>query len=168
LCIQHALLLLLLVGSLSLSLNGCGFQLRGSKALPATMAVTYIQTDTPFSTLRDDFRTALRAHGASVTDDRAAATAVLRIVENREDKRVLTVDIGGRVQEYEIRQSIRFVVTTADNRPAVPEQAVSLSRDFVFSPTDVLGKEREEQRVREELQRDIVNLALLRITTISR
>jgi outer membrane lipopolysaccharide assembly protein LptE/RlpB len=50
----------------------------------------------------------------------------------------------------------------------VAEQSVSLSRDYIFSSTDVLGKAREEQVVRATLQENLVNLAMLRIAAAAR
>lgn len=158
----------LVLGFTLLMLNACGFHLRGEGALPDIMAVTYIQGKKPFDTLNDDFRDALEGRGARVTENRDEATAVLRILENRNEKDVLTVDIGGKVQEILIRQTIRFVVATPDNQPLVERQTVTLSRDFVFNKDDILAKARESDLISSELQRDIVNLAMQRIAAASR
>jgi LPS-assembly lipoprotein len=149
-------------------LSACGFQMRGASALPEAMAVTYIQGKSPFDSLNDDFRVAIEARGVRVTEDRDEATAILRILSNRDEKDVLSVDIGGRVQEILVRQTIRFDVITPDRQPLVDKQSVTLSRDFVFNKDDILAKEREADLVSSELQRDIVNLALLRIAAASR
>ncbi len=149
-------------------LTACGFHLRGDSDLPEAMAVTYIQVKKPFDTLNDDFRDALEGRGARVTETRDEATAILRILGNRDEKDVLTVDIGGKVQEILIRQTIRFDVVTPDNQPLVEKQTVTLSRDFVFNKDDILAKEREADLISTELQRDIVNMAMLRIAAASR
>jgi len=149
-------------------LAGCGFHLRGSADLPAAMSVTYIKGVRPFGTLADDFTTALRLRGLKVTDREEFATAVLNITQNTSEKLVLSVDTDGNVLEYEIRQSIRFAVVTSNGRPVVADQAVSLSRDYIFSSMDVLGKQREEQVVRATLQENLVNLAMLRIAAAAR
>ena len=149
-------------------LSACGFHLRGTAALPEAMAVTYIQAKNPFDTLNDDFRDALEGHGARVTENRDEATAILRILGNRDEKDVLTVDIGGKVQEILIRQTIRFDVVTPDNQPLVEKQTVTRSRDFVFNKDDILAKEREADLISTELQRDVVNMAMLRIVAASR
>jgi LPS-assembly lipoprotein len=149
-------------------LAGCGFHLRGSADLPPAMSVTFIKGVRPFGTLADDFSEALRLRGITVTDREANATAVLHIMQDSTDKQVLSVDINGNVLEYEIRQSIRFSVTTADGRPVVAEQSAALSRDYIFSSTDVLGKQREEQVVRATLQENLVNIAMLRIAAAAR
>jgi outer membrane lipopolysaccharide assembly protein LptE/RlpB len=43
-----------------------------------------------------------------------------------------------------------------------------MTRDYLYSNTDVLGKQREEIVVRRALQRELVNLAMLRITAAAR
>jgi LPS-assembly lipoprotein len=163
-CVVEPLLLLLVVALLA----GCGFHLRGSADLPPAMTVTFIKGIRPFGTLADDFSVALRLRGITVTDREPAATAILHITANTTEKHVLSVDINGKVLEFEIRQSIRFLVVAADGRPVVAEQSVSLSRDYIFSSTDVLGKQREEQVVRNTLQENLVNLAMLRIAAAAR
>ncbi len=149
-------------------LAGCGFHLRGSADLPAPMSVTYIKGLRPFGTLADDFSAALSLRGVTVTDREERATAILHITQNTTDKQVLSVDINGNVLEYEIHQSIRFAVATVDGRPVVSEQTVMLKRDYIFSSTDVLGKQREEQVVRATLQENLVNMAMLRIAAAAR
>ena len=153
---------------LAVLLGGCGFQLRGSSALPHAMSVTYIKGIKPFGTLADDFTAALRLRNIRVTDREREATAVLEITGNNSEKLVVSVDTAGNVLEYEVRQTIRFSVLTSDHKVIVPEQSVSLGRDYIFSSTDVLGKQREEQDVRATLQENLVNLAMLRIAAAAR
>jgi LPS-assembly lipoprotein len=158
----------LLVVSMVATFSGCGFHLRGSDALPAEMSVVYIQSGNPFGSLVDDFAGALRTRGAQVTEDRAAATAILRILENDRERDVLSVNTSGKVLEYQLRQTIRFSVATAENRPIVEPQTVSMRRAYLYSNTDVLGSEREKDAVRETLQKNLVNMAMLRITAAAR
>ncbi len=149
-------------------LAGCGYQLRGSASLPEAMSVTYIKGLRPYSDLVNDFAHALRTRNATVTTDQAAASAVLIITGNTTEKLVLSVDTVGNVLEYEIRQTIRFSVSGPDRRDLLPEQSLSLSRDFLYTSTDVLAKAREEKLVRRTLQENLVNLAMLRIASLKR
>jgi LPS-assembly lipoprotein len=159
---------LLLLAAMTVVVTGCGFHLRGSAALPPSMAVTFISSNQPFSSLVDDFAAALKIHDVTVTQERSEATAVLSILENDIETRVLSVNTSGKVLEYDILQTITFSVVTAGNETLVPEQTLSLNRDYIFSSTDVLGKQREDKVVRANLQSNIVNLAMLRITAAAR
>ena len=157
----------LLLGLLS-AISACGFHPRGSSALPAEMAVTFIKSGQPYGSLVDDFSAALQAQGGQVTAQRSEATAVLHIVSNVIEKRVLSVDTAGKVLEYETRQTVRFSVETSEKLPLVEEQEVSMARDYIFSSAEVLSTEREDRIVRKALQRNLVNLAMLRITAAVR
>jgi LPS-assembly lipoprotein len=116
----------------------------------------------------DDFAEALRTHGGSVTTERSEATAILEIISDHVEKRVLSINTAGKVLEIETRQTIHFSVTGSDQLPLVEAQEVSMKSDYLFISTDVLGKEREDRVVRQTLQRNLVNLAMLRITAVAR
>ena len=147
---------------------GCGYQLRGSASLPDVMSVTYVQGLRPYSALVDDFAYALRTRNVTVTSDSEDASAILKIAGNNAEKLVLSVDTAGNVLEYEIRQTIRFSVIGPDRRELLSEQSITLSRDFLYTSTDVLAKEREEKLVRRTLQQNLVELAMLRIAAVGR
>lgn len=167
--ISHQAVVYLLAIFMVTALAGCGFHLRGSDALPEVMSVTYIQSGSPFSTLVDDFADALRTHGVQVTEDRAEATAVLRIIDNNRGREILSVNTSGKVLEYMLRQSVQFSVATAtDNLPVVEPQTVTLTRAYLYRSADVLGSEREKQAVRNTLQKNLVNLAMLRVAAAAR
>jgi LPS-assembly lipoprotein len=159
---------MLLTACLAITLGGCGFQLRGTAALPEEMSVVYIKSSNPYGSLVSDFADALRVHRVKVTENREKATAVLRIMQEKQDTAVLSVNASGKVLELQLRQSIQFDVKTIDNLPLLEPQSVSMTRDYLYSSTDVLSKAREEVVVRRALQLELVNLAILRITAAAR
>jgi LPS-assembly lipoprotein len=150
------------------AVSGCGFHLRGSDVLPAEMSVTYIQSGNPFNSLVDEFAEALRARGVQVTENLSEATAVLRILDDDKGREVLSVNTSGKVLEYELSQTVRFSVSTAENLPVVEPQTVSMRRAYLYKSTDVLGSEREKEAVRNTLQKNLVNMAMLRIAAAAR
>jgi LPS-assembly lipoprotein len=159
---------LLLAACLAITLCACGFQMRGSASLPEEMSVTYIKSSKRYSTLVTDFADALRVHHVVVTEDRDEATAILDIIDDKQDKSVLSVNTSGKVLEYQLQQSIEFDVKTSDQQTLLEPQRVSLTRDYLYSNTDVLSKEREQVVVRRALQRELISLAILRITAAAR
>ncbi len=165
--LQTLLAWALLLGLLS-AITGCGFHPRGSSALPPEMAVTFIKSGQPYGSLVGDFSAALRAQGGQVTRQRSEATAILHIVSNEIEKRVLSVDTAGKVLEFETQQTIRFSVETNEKLPIVEEQEVSMAKDYIFSSSEALSTEREDKTLRKTLQRNLVHLAMLRITAAAR
>ena len=156
-----------LLACLAVMLSACGFQLRGSAALPQEMGVTYIKAGNPYGTLVNDFAEALRTHKVTVTDVREEATATLVIIDSKRDKDVLSVNGNGKVLEFQLTQSIVFSVVNVDKTTLLEPQQVAMSRDYLYSSTDVLSKEREEAVVRRTLQRELVNLAILRMAAVA-
>lgn len=144
-----------------LSLASCGFHLRGSVSLPPELAITQVRGGS--GPVVEDLRHALEASGAELTEDAEAATAVIEILRNSTERRVLSVNSAGKVQEYELHGVLQFRVQGADGRELLPAQQVQVTRDFLFDPDDVLGKSSEEQLARREMQRDLVNLMMLRL-----
>ena len=48
------------------------------------------------------------------------------------------------------------------------QKPVTLSRAYLYRSTDVLGSEREKDAVRSTLQKNLVNMAMLRIAAATR
>ena len=136
--------------------------------MPDEMAVTFIKSNRPWGSLVEDFAEALRTHHVKVTEDRDEATAVLEIITDAQEKDVLSVNSAGKVLEFQLRQSIQFAVTTSDKLPLLEPQTVTMTRDYLYSSTDVLSSEREQVVVSRALQRELVNLVMLRITAAAR
>jgi LPS-assembly lipoprotein len=81
--------------------------------------------------------------------------------------RVLSVSSAGRADEYLLRYEVSFRLVDADNKPLSEPQTVKLQRDHQFDPLNVLAKEREEQELRAEMQRDAAQQILRRLSRIS-
>lgn len=152
-----------------LATAGCGFQLRGSSdasgglgVLPTTMRKVYIQGD-PFSKLVLHLGRGLRASGAKVLPERQAGAAVLRILDQRFSRRVLSVGSDGKVREYELNYTMRFEAVDAAGAELVPAQHISIVRDYLNDEIDVLAKSHEENIIRKEMVQDAVQLLLRRL-----
>lgn len=147
-------------------LSACGFQLRGGAGMPADMTVTYVRGLNQYSDLVDDFVQALRVRKVDAVTAPDSLAATLQVNASNTEKLVQSVDTAGNVLEFEIRQTIRFTLYDRDGGVLLPEQSVTQRRDFLFTSTDVLAKQREENIVRRSLQKKVVDMALLRITTL--
>ncbi len=148
---------------LCLSLTACGFHPRGDLTLPAYMSKTYIQGATPYSDLETDLHRALDIAGAQVTAAPQDATARLRILHEEFGRRVLSVDITGKAREYELFYTVDFDVDGADGKSLLAHQLQTLTRDFTFDETQLLGKANEEDLLHREMRHEMVQRILRRI-----
>ncbi len=137
-----------------LVLSGCGFHLRGKIPLPPELSVVYIKSND--LRLADQLQVGLTGSGATITKSKDKATAVLTIYNVGLNRRIQSVGGLGRVREYSLRLTVTFDIRTKDGKEVLPRQDVSLTRDYSFTETQVVGKSVEEEIITKELRRDIV------------
>jgi LPS-assembly lipoprotein len=142
---------------------GCGFRLRGEAHLPPAMSVTYLEGAGGKGAIGMGLRAALQNAGVAVTTDRSQATAILNTLDYRSGRRVLSVNASGKVQEYQLYSLFVFEVRDAKGRIITPRQSISLARNFFFNQDDVLGMVNEQDSIQQEMNRDLVRLAILRL-----
>lgn len=156
-----------LVLSLLLVLGSCGFHLRGQYHLNPALQKTWIQAASQNSDLVRQLRRQLRASGVELVKSADQASAVLRLTDEKQQKRVLSVDANGRAREYQIIYSITVAVDGQGDGPgkdySLAPESVSLTRDYLFDTEDVLGKGREEASLVKDMQQDVVRLILLKL-----
>lgn len=155
---------LLALLNLALLLHGCGFQLRGQAVLPPALTHTWIEGGR--GDLLAELRQALRDAGAELVDDRGQASAVLRLLEQRNGRRVLSVRPDGKVLEYELTLQLRYTVEDPEGHSLLGPQRLEVRRDYLFDRTDVLGKSVEEEALRRDMTRDLVRLLMLRLSRL--
>ena len=153
------------VALLALSLAGCGFQLRGQASLPEVMARTYIETDDTFSEFYRRLKQALSSAGVEVIKQRDAASAVIHIRTDHTGQRVLSVSARNLPREYEVYYTISFSVVAGDE-VLIEAQTVTLTRDYTYDETMVLGKSEEVQVLRQAIARDLVQLVTRQLTSV--
>ncbi len=138
--------------------TACGFHLRGSDEQFAGLPAIYIEGDD--IALIDLLRQTLQDAGAVVVEQPAATSLHLLIRSESLERRVLSVNSSGKVQEYILFYQLRFILGSAANDP---EQAIELQRDFDFSGTDVLAKEDEAASLFRQMRREAARRLLRRL-----
>jgi LPS-assembly lipoprotein len=154
-----------------LSLVSCGFHLRGAVVLPPQMERTQLVGVDPRGPLAQEIAAALEDAGARVVA--GDATAQLVVSGEREARRLLSVGSTGRASEYEITYQFSFELRApaADAKEGVaaaavvlvPQQTVSLNRDYAFDPNSVLAKGDEEALLVREMRTFAVRQMLVRL-----
>ena len=150
-----------------LVLTSCGFHLRGAYRLPFQMENTFIKTADENSELIRVLKRTLKASNINVVKTEQQAQAVLRVFNEQQSKRVISVDTQGRAQEYALNYQVSFDVAATDLEFLIKEQTIKLQRDFLFDTEDVLGKGREEATLIKDMQQDVVRLIMLRLQAAS-
>lgn len=146
-------------------LAGCGFQLRGDPAVPPEMARTYIATDDRYSLFYHTFRRQLENAGAELVDSPVDATAEFAILTDDTGQRVLSVSARNVPTEFEVYYTVYYRVSSGENVLLEP-QLHTLTRDYTYDETRVLGKAHEEELLRKAIVEDLVRLVLIQVSSI--
>jgi LPS-assembly lipoprotein len=158
--------LLLLPWLLASLLVGCGFHLEGGGPLPHSIALVRIETNDTESDFYFGLRKALLDAGTRIDegghDDSAT---VIHVLNDSTAQRILTVSALNVPTEYELSYSLKFSVTSM-GRDLIPAEAHTLVRDYNFSESQLLAKEREKRILSEALAHDLVSVVMRRLSSL--
>jgi len=155
----------LLLAQAMLLLAGCGFQLQGAVAVPAEMQRTYVDGVDAYSPFYRRFSQSLDAAGVELVDSAAEATAVFSVLFDDTGQRVLSVSTRNTPTEFEVYYTIRYALATGE-QSLLEQQDLTLTRDYTYDETLVLGKSREEELLRDAIVDDLVRIVLRQISTL--
>jgi len=146
-------------------IGGCGFQLAGAVTTPAVMERTYIAADDRYSLFYRALKQRLVSLGVHVVDSPVDATATLSILIDDTNQRVLSVSARNVPTEYEVYYTVQYSLSAQQSSLLEP-QVVTLTRDYTYDETLVLGKVREEALMRESIVDDLVRIVVKQISSL--
>ena len=107
----------------------------------------------------------MKATGVKLVDSSANATATFVISFDNTDQRVLSVSARNVPTEYEVYYTIEYGLAAGTVNLLEP-QTLTLTRDYTYDSTLVLGKAREEELLRDAIVDDLVRIVLKQISTL--
>ena len=147
---------------LALGLSSCGWHLQGSYPLPRSLAVVHIDAVDTQSDFYIAMRKALLAAGTRIEDANSSG-AVLHILTVSTKQSILTVSALNVPTEYELSYTVRFSVDVNTRELMAPEQRV-LVRDYSYSESAQLAKEREAALLSTALARELAAVVMRRLS----
>ncbi len=157
---------LLLSSSTVLLLASCGFRLRGSADIPFTsLFIGASESSGLGNELRRNLRSTAKVQLVNQAKD---AEARLDLLSEAREKEVLSVNSDGRAREYTLRYRIAFRVHDGKGNEFIPTTEIVLKRDISFNEDARLAKEFEETLLYRDMQTDMVQQLLRRLSAIKR
>jgi len=155
-----------LIGFVLVALAGCGFHLRGSATLPDSLKTMYIQGISLQQDLGLELKRGLTRNDVLVIESYQEGSAVLTVLENKYERRVLSVGSDAKVSEYALHGLLRFKVTDGDGKVMSDSQKVEAQRDYRFNQEQVLASDQEEALLHKELNQQLVQSVLRRLSVL--
>ena len=152
--------------STALILSGCGFKLRGS-GTQADLPFRTIHVTLPeSSSLGTELRRNIAAGATTIASDPKADEAVIEVLSESKDKEVLSLNSQGRVREYTLYYRVAFRVKAGKGAELLPATQIVIKRVLNFNEAQVLAKEMEEASLYRDMQTDMVQQVLRRISAL--
>ena len=148
-----------------LAVSACGFRLAGSEPLPAVLARPYLSLKNPYSDFSREFEHRLKSAGAALQSVRADSTASIEVTKDLVETRTQSVTAQNIPTEYELVYTVTFVVKGPDKQLLAP-QTISLSQNYSFEENALLAKENEADVLRQQMARDLVGIAVHRLSSL--
>ena len=139
--------------------------MQGALTTPPDMERTYISAADNRSLFYQDLREALQSAGVQLVDDATNATATFTISYDHTDQRVLSVSARNVPTEYEVFYTIEYALDSGAKN-LLESQILTLTRDYTYDPTLVLGKAHEQELLRDAIVDNLVRIVLKQIDTL--
>jgi LPS-assembly lipoprotein len=150
-----------------LLLSACGFQLRGTVALAPAYQALSVSGLAENNAMRLALENELAQRDVLRSGAKKSNVATLRIVAFDESNHVMAVDAIGSATDRQLLATLVFRVDAHDGQLLKPETRVTVSRFFQFDPANVLGRRAEEETIRAEMRREIVERVMRTLSKVS-
>lgn len=130
--------------------------------MPPEMQRTFIAADDHHSLFYQKLRSEFQAAGLEVLDSPVGASAVFTILTDVTDQRVLSVSARNVPTEYEVYYTVNYSLEIGEATLLQPRTRTQV-RDYTWDPTMVLGKEQEQQQLREAIVADILRVIMIQL-----
>lgn len=152
---------------LSALLVSCGFHPRGSVTRLTDLGSIYVDASRNLS-ITEAVREALTDAAFVLARNRDDADILLRLTDEEQGERVVSVNSTGRVSEYELSHTVKMLIARSEggNAPAYSQNQnfnrVEVIREYTYDETNVLGKQNEARILRAEMKEELVRQIVLR------
>ena len=149
-----------------LLVSSCGFRLRGAIDLPPEMKNIWVDGISVQGPFVNSFRKSLESAGGSISRDRNTAGMILNVLEERMERREISLTQTGKANEFELTYTLKYELLKPEGDSLVPEQTIVVIRDYFNEQLNVIGKSQEEDLIRKEIYNDAVR-TLVRKTGVA-
>ena len=140
---------------LCLLLAACGFRLKGASPLPFDTLYSNISENSAFGANLRRAIVASSPHTRFVSDPSDAQARLIQLASHQQ-RRELTIDAEGQVEEYELNLQFLFQLTDAHGRIILPPTELRATREVPYDPDNAQAKQAEITMIFEDMQQSLI------------
>ena len=141
--------------------GGCGFSLRGSDAISASIPELRLASPQPNSEFMRQLRNGLAAANVQLPDS-GANIPLLQLGPERLSSRPVSVNPRARAAQYELRLEVDISLIVQNNG-LIPQQTLFTARTLFEDIENISGNREEIELLAGEMRRELVNQILRRL-----
>lgn len=148
-------------------LTACGFELRKAPELAFSTLYTNIAEASVFGQLlKRNLKTINNLEVITDSREIERAQVILELIQEAQEKVILSKSSTGTVREYVLRYRVRFKLRTRDGFELIPDSELVQEREISFNETAALSKESEEQLLFRDMRSDLVQQLIRRLAAV--
>ncbi|WP_166264275.1 LPS assembly lipoprotein LptE [Marinobacter caseinilyticus] len=163
----HAQLSLPGLALITLTIAGCGFQLRGAAPVSSALQPLAVQCADQVPLELCEAVTDQLTLGEVRLVEAPNADYLLRLNSFSQKRRASAITVEAAAAEYDLRHSVRMDVITADQVPLIAEAEIHSSETYRYDETNVLAKQREEQEIIQNLTQRLAQQIIFRLVPLT-
>lgn len=145
-----------------LLLTACGFHPRGMSEV--TFKTISIQGNS--LSMSRELRQTLKSNGIRLLDYQDDAALLFEMINENNEKRILSLSGGGTVREYELVYKVTFRTRLPNNPIWSEPQTVQSRRNFSYDDKALLAKLDEENKLNADMHSEVVREIMRRLSAI--
>lgn len=145
-----------------LLLTACGFHPRGMSEV--TFKTISIQGNS--LSMSRELRQTLKSNGIRLLDYQDDAALLFEMIDESNEKRILSLSGGGTVREYELVYKVTFRTRLPNNPIWSEPQTVQSRRNFSYDDKALLAKLDEENKLNADMHSEVVREIMRRLSAI--
>ena len=149
---RNLVLIFILIGATS-----CGYTLRGNLALNETIEEISIYSE-EYSPLLNSINILLTNNNIKTSGEKNSSHYRIQIFSENFNRRQLSINLSGRVNEYEVIYSVDFNISPPLEIGKV--ENITLYRDYSFDENQVMGNANREDAIKKEMVSTAATLIL--------
>lgn len=159
LCALSVAICMMLIGA-------CGWHLRGLEPLPEEFKSLYLSIPNEGSELSRSLKRSLKSLGVDLVESAKDAPYTLAITNISNNRRTVSTNGRGKAAEYELTTVISYEIKNSAAETLLGPDKVSAEKIYLFDPDNVVSAFEEEQILRKEMQRDLIQQIIRRYQAI--
>ena len=155
----------LLAFILALSLQACGFNLRGNDAIVSRFSSLSLELEQPQSDFSAFLQHSLTAAGVILSAQQLETAPILKVSNEQILTRPVSINPRARASQVELRLSASIALTIG-GQSLIPDETLTVVRTYFQDIENIAGNQEEAQIIANELRQELINQLMRRLGSV--